>query len=109
MWRIGPFRPGGSSRIIGERARNQEIWHRIAKNLGFGKERFIVVADVKLQPGDRVKYKLQLGDNIPEGKHVGQFIHGIVVKSQGDKISVEWRHDREKVQDNVHPLDVELE
>ena len=67
------------------------------------------MADIKLQPGDRVAYKLQLGDRIPEGKHVGQYIRGVVVKNEGETVSVRWRHDQENVQQRVDPLDLELE
>ena len=67
------------------------------------------MADIKLQPGDRVSYKLQLGDHIPEGKHVGQYIRGVVIRNEGETVSVQWRHDQDNVQERVDPLDLELE
>jgi hypothetical protein len=78
------------------------------KALGWRKGISLAMVDIKLKAGDRVKYKLQLGDRIPENKHVGQYIHGVVVQSDED-VSVRWRHDPEKVQHGIHPLDLELE
>ena len=66
------------------------------------------MADIKLRPGDRVRYQLQLGDHIPENKRVGQYIHGVVVRSD-DGVSVRWNHDSTNVQHGIDPLDLELE